>query len=246
MHFVDRKVFANAPIKTLANRNEKEQPKWLKHKKDGTKAPAGYWTKDAREKLMELFQFNCGYCGIYTEKGSDGEVDHYLPKSKDEKAEHIYDWNNYVWACHSCNSQKNNHYPLLNPCDKKDMKCIYFDTKTGQYQIYTYSDSSIIAKFELTVLHTKINRAKRPENRLRLYSNLDKQLNQLKAAIYELKVASLLGENEKEIQLKIKEEKKELEQTIKKEKNCGHFLLLIAFFIGEIPEKILTTLNLAS
>ena len=124
MHLVDREKFDSSPLKKLQELNNKYKSDWsiyniarAERKKPLPKEPSTAWNnKGIREPLMLLFLKNCGYCGRYTEIGNDGHVDHHFPTSLDLQADFIFDWNNYVWSCSSCNGLKSNNYPFLDPC----------------------------------------------------------------------------------------------------------------------------------
>src|ERR1700722_8336750 len=140
MHFVDRTLYLNPPTARLAILQTEEKPKWLAYKacvktkcKPAVPMPASKWNEDAiRIPLVKLFNFNCAYCGAYSDYNNDGEVDHFLPKALDDQADHIYSWDNYVWSCHSCNNLKRNNFPVLNPCIKQEMEVIYFNYLDGR------------------------------------------------------------------------------------------------------------------
>lgn len=180
MHFIDRTIFANAPIAELNQLHLEEQPKWLAYKAwlitkgvPIVNKPSGKWTKDSiRDPLTLLFKNNCAYCGDYSDKNNDGEVDHFLPKEIDSTASFIYAWDNFVWACHSCNNKKRSHHPLINPCDENETNEIYLHAVDGRYLVYSKASNDIKAKFKLTEEQTFINGKNCPQRR----RNINKQL----------------------------------------------------------------------
>jgi len=113
----------------------------------------------------------CGYCGRYIgyEEGTDkiifyGQVDHLISKSK--SAEHVYKWENYIWACTSCNKKKlekgynsdKKEITILNPCDSNEMK--FVDYKKGNYFINCKDDklkNKLDAKLSVTEDSTLLN-----------------------------------------------------------------------------------------
>ncbi len=220
MHFFDRNLFGDTPTKELEVLHKKEQPKWLlyksyikqnqEHKSNPevipkpvkVNKPSNYWINDSiRLPLIDFFKCNCGYCGIYCDKDSDGEVDHHFPKNLDTKAEKIYSWNNYVWSCHSCNNKKRNQSPLLDPCKKNEMDSIIFSPTSGNYDINSKVSVSpdIIDKYKLTVIYTFINGKKRPNTRRLIYKQMLNQHMPMLKTYYDS--LSLLVENTPEFDL---------------------------------------------
>ena len=129
MHRVDR----GPEPAGLAAVREAETPKWVKYYAGGRKKPKGKWTQFQPE-LAERFHGNCGYC----EAGCRGEVDHFRPKSG--FPERVYNWNNWVLACHDCNWLKGSQWPrdgYVDPCArrKSDRPEEYFTYDTVTCQI---------------------------------------------------------------------------------------------------------------
>ncbi|MBX7227915.1 MAG: HNH endonuclease [Chitinophagales bacterium] len=187
MHFVDRTLFLDAPLADLAAIEALEKPKWLAYKNwintgTGTRVvkPSGKWTHDSiRNPLTNLFKNNCAYCGGYSDKQNDGEVDHFFPKEKDTTGDYIYNWDNYVWACHSCNNLKNDNYPLINPCNKSEMAEIYFHHSDGRYLIKAAATQDLQDKYKLTDLKTFINGKIHPKKRLLISKQLSDYLSEV-------------------------------------------------------------------
>lgn len=118
----------------LGSVQRKYTPRWVKHYRDGlsTKPSDSKW-RDFHENVSNAFSSNCGYC----EELCNGEVDHFRPKSK--FPELVYEWNNWVLVCHTCNWKKSNHWPpagYVDPCTKSQRarpeSYFDFDTKTGE------------------------------------------------------------------------------------------------------------------
>ena len=83
--------------------------------------------------LSRAFQGICAYC----EEFCRGEVDHFRPKSRFPKL--VYDWSNWVLACHDCNRTKNDNWPssgYVDPCADIELefpeRYFDFDTQTGE------------------------------------------------------------------------------------------------------------------
>lgn len=107
--------------------------KWVEHYRDGTgtKPSDSYWGNFYTDLARSFFDL-CGYC----EEECRGEVDHFRPKSR--FPEHVYQWSNWVLACHSCNHRKRDGWPsggYVDPCAKtvaaRPEKFFDFDTTTG-------------------------------------------------------------------------------------------------------------------
>jgi uncharacterized protein (TIGR02646 family) len=110
MHYVDR---GKAPRK-LARIRAQLTPKWVASYPTGspTKPSDSRW-REFREALARAFNDICGYC----EEWCRGEVDHFRPKTRFPDL--VYDWNNWVFACNSCNLSKSDKWPedgYVAPC----------------------------------------------------------------------------------------------------------------------------------
>ena len=87
--------------------------------------------RDFHDDLEQRFFGLCGYC----EWIDKGEVDHFRPKSR--FPESVYDWSNWIFACHDCNQANHDKWPAggyVDPC-ATDESCrpeLYFtfDTQT--------------------------------------------------------------------------------------------------------------------
>ena len=89
-------------------------PKWVAFypERTGDEPKDTQWQKFS-DDLAISFRGACGYCEEYC----IGEVDHFKPKSKFPGL--VYEWSNWVFACHSCNANKWNKWPgrgYVNPC----------------------------------------------------------------------------------------------------------------------------------
>jgi uncharacterized protein (TIGR02646 family) len=129
MHWVDR---GSEPNRLAAVRS-RYTPRWVEHYRNGTgPRPGDSRWRDFRNDLGEVFFGLCGYC----ERASPGEVDHFRPKSK--FPELVYEWSNWVFACHTCNSAKREKWPsggYVDPCARsrsaRPDNFFVFDTGTG-------------------------------------------------------------------------------------------------------------------
>lgn len=130
MHFVAR----GPEPAGLKKYREKYTSDWVKYYEQGTGEKPGddYWRR-FHEKLGKAFSGLCGYC----EADCKGEVDHFRPKSRFPKR--VYQWSNWVFACHDCNNWKSEKWPkngYVDPCARirssRPERFFDFDLKTGE------------------------------------------------------------------------------------------------------------------
>ncbi len=248
MHFTDRTKFVSAPLAELNQLHLEEQPKWLAFKtwlkSKGTpivNKPSGKWTKDSiRDPLTSLFKNNCAYCGDYSDKNNDGEVDHFFPKELDTTASFIYAWDNYVWACHSCNNKKRSHHPLINPCDKNETNEVYLHSLDGRYLVYSKASFDIKAKFKLTEEQTYVNGKKCPQRRRNVKKQLETiYLNEIKlfTELYSIEFAKNPTSNDTiDVLAKLEKSKLDLKEFLQNE----DFVLMKIQTFEKYKEKNLT------
>lgn len=130
MHFVDR----GPEPATLKGIRSRRTPKWVgfyRHGK-GPKPTDSDWRSFVPE-LDKAFSGLCAYC----ESWPKGEVDHFQPKSR--FPEQVYEWSNWLFACHDCNQAKGDKWPAkgyVDPCAKsrqaRPESFFDFDTFTGE------------------------------------------------------------------------------------------------------------------
>lgn len=235
MHFIDRENAPKSAQNLLLKSNQKYKDKWKEYntaKKDNKKLPSkppSLWNDNIiRDELKTKFLKNCGYCGIHTDRGFEAEVDHFFPVSEDLDADFIYDWENYIWSCPSCNRKKSNNYPVLNPCSEEEMNQLYFHSADGRYLPFDSSNDDIKQKFLNTETHTFINGKNRPERREYMYRDV------LENHLSRIQIAFLLYEAEIEVKgADSIDAKKKLDLYKLKKQNffklirCGDFLKLI-------------------
>ncbi len=129
MHWVDR----GPEPADLESVRKRKTPKWISYYRDNTgpKPTDSDWRKFTDE-LGNRFSHLCGYC----EETTQGEVDHFRPKKI--FPESVYEWSNWIYACHTCNHRKGDMWPeggYVDPCagseeDKPD-KFFTFDLESG-------------------------------------------------------------------------------------------------------------------
>ncbi len=98
----------------------------------GTRPTDSRWT-DFKSDLEEIFAGLCAYCECLCR----GEVDHFQPKSIFPRL--VYDWANWLLACHDCNQAKLHKWPpggYVDPCatsiSGQPENFFDFDTLTGE------------------------------------------------------------------------------------------------------------------
>ena len=130
MHRVDR---GSEPSGLPPMRARYTQP-WVDFYDNGIgRKPNDTRWNDFREDLKQVFLGNCGYW----EHACPGETDHFQPKSKFPNL--VYEWTNWIWACHDCNHAKLDKWPeagYINPCESPSSdgpeKYFGFDLQTGE------------------------------------------------------------------------------------------------------------------
>ena len=98
----------------------------------GAKPSDDHW-RDFHSHLCRAFAGLCAYC----EERDKGVVDHFRPKSKFPAL--VYEWSNWLFACHSCNQAKRDKWPAsgyIDPCSdsppERPENFFRFDTTTGE------------------------------------------------------------------------------------------------------------------
>lgn len=105
---------------------------WVEHYQSGMgRRPSPRWAP-FRPALSSVFSGLCGYC----EEITRGEIDHFRPVSRFPAL--VYQWSNWILACHDCNHAKSNKWPedgYIDPCaavaSERPDQFFDFDTETG-------------------------------------------------------------------------------------------------------------------
>ena len=109
MHWVDR---GEEPPKLENVRSQYTQGWVERHQRQTGSWPTPRW-RPFHEDLCKVFYGLCGYC----EEVDKGEVDHFKPASKFPLL--VYEWSNWIFACHNCNQSKSSKWPtggFVDPC----------------------------------------------------------------------------------------------------------------------------------
>lgn len=252
MHFVDKST-VKVPEKLELYRKT-ETHLWVGYYKENKKTgkPPRKWRDlSILEVLANLFQHNCGYCGIGTDiklkldkkTKSDkhyytGEVDHYYPICYFPQK--VYEWDNYIWSCHDCNSPagKHNYYDpeclILNPCCRKDTDYLHFDCSRGTYRLKMKFEKDMVIKkrFQITEEKTFMNTDIRIKGRKNLFDRLQQLVKDIERYSL-LKDSGIPGITE-EYQEKHTNTVNQLIQCVKE---TTHFKLLVQEFFKFIQTK---------
>ena len=130
MHWVDRGPAPNG----LNHVRIIYTPRWVDYYRHST-GPRPNDTRwlEFKPNLKEVFFGLCAYCECVCR----GEVDHFQPKSI--FPERVYDWTNWLLACHDCNQAKLYKWPsggYVDPCatltSEYPENFFEFDTLTGE------------------------------------------------------------------------------------------------------------------
>ena len=130
MHWVDR----GPEPQGLAELRARRTRDWIRYykQKRGRKPTDSHWLR-FRDELSGKFCFLCGYC----EEECKAEIDHFRPKSRNPEL--VYVWENWVYACHSCNHAKGDKWAgfgYVDPCAKtrsaRPENYFDFDVVTGR------------------------------------------------------------------------------------------------------------------
>lgn len=130
MHAVDR---GDEPA-GLERIRRQLTPRWVDHYRRGRVKPTDARWRDFQRQLAARFRDICGYC----EELCKGEVDHFQPKSRFPVL--VYEWTNWILACHTCNGAKLEKWPscgYVDPCARRGTEYpeAYFDFHTPTAEI---------------------------------------------------------------------------------------------------------------
>lgn len=131
---------------------------WVEHHQSGTGNPPNPRWRPFRPDLSRAFSSLCGYC----EEITRGEIDHFRPVSKFPAL--VYQWSNWILACHDCNHAKSNKWPgdgYIDPCAVvaagRPEQFFDFDTETGYLRPKTGLRASASAKTSRMIKDLDLN-----------------------------------------------------------------------------------------
>jgi len=128
---------------------EQDSARWLDEFRDAQLTASQFWAKVARRKAMknyvqQLHQaclHKCAFCESQPKTTSSLQVEHYRPKGNQKFEALMFEWENWLSSCASCNSQKGQHFPfchgepcLINPSTENPAKHISFQGETVLYK----------------------------------------------------------------------------------------------------------------
>lgn len=128
------RVYRGAEPSGLRTIRHRYTQRWVDFYQNGLgRKPSDRKWIDFRKDLKQVFSGVCGYC----ERTCSGETDHFRPTSLSPRL--VYEWTNWIWACHDCNHAKSNKWPkggYINPCASSSSrgpeKFFEFDLRTGE------------------------------------------------------------------------------------------------------------------
>ncbi len=165
MHGVDRGPEPNGLGKIRACYT----PRWVQYytKGVGRKPTDSHW-RSFHDDLERVFGGLCAYC----EEITNGEVDHFRPKSKFPDL--VYCWSNWLFACHDCNQAKSSSWPAggyVDPCamSKSDRPECYFafDVQAGVILANPSLSPRLRQKAQRTIHDLRLNDFHHLKNRVK-------------------------------------------------------------------------------
>ena len=176
---------------------DKYTPRWVRYYRNGTgRKPSDSKWRRFHPDLWNVFFGICGYC----EQECKGEVEHFRPKSR--FPERVYEWENWVLACHVCNNMKSGKWPAggyVDPCAKsrtaRPESYFDFDTTTGEILPTANLSAARRRKAERMIADLRLNEHHHLKARARWISVLsdvldDQDANDLRARRFANAVAS--------------------------------------------------------
>ena len=164
MHRVDRGPEPNG----LAVIRSHFTPGWVSHyrHRTGPHPSDSRWTS-FRPYLNGVFSGSCAYC----EEWCRGEVEHFRPRSR--FPELVYEWSNWLLACHDCNHAKGPKWPpggYIDPCARSSAaypeRFFDFDLSTGDLITKSGMSAARRAKAKRTIRDLGLNEIQHQKNRL--------------------------------------------------------------------------------
>ena len=166
MHWVD----LGTEPRGLGQIRQVYTPRWIQYYRDGAGAkPTDSRWREFHNELQQRFDSLCGYC----ECTCKGELDHFRPKSR--FPESVYEWSNWIFACHDCNQAKGDKWPIegyVDPCSVSEFSrpetYFTFDTKTGEVLPFAELDDGRFDKAQRMIEDLRLNAWHHLEKRVAL------------------------------------------------------------------------------
>lgn len=118
----------SAHVSTLLQQRKQKGTKWNSRNPSRIAADA-----EINTTLQQAFSGKCGYCESIEAK----TIDHFWPQSRYEQ--HVWDWDNFILACHVCQGHKAEHSPLnengfqmINPREEEPLRYLRINTLSGK------------------------------------------------------------------------------------------------------------------
>ncbi len=155
MHWVDR----GPEPGSLAGIRGTYTPRWIEYygNRLGGRPTDSRW-RNFIDELRQAFAGICGYC----EEFDKGEVDHFRPKSTFPDL--VYEWSNWIFACHTCNQAKSDKWPTegyIDPCAESESNrpenYFTFNTRNGAIVPLRDLDTGTFEKAQQMISDLKLN-----------------------------------------------------------------------------------------
>lgn len=181
MHWVDRGPEPEA----LDSIRSQYTPRWVEHFRYGTAPrPSDSRWGEFRADLSRIFSNLCAYC----EELCRGEVEHFRPRSR--FPEKVYEWRNWLLACHDCNHAKGKQWPsggYIDPCARsrpaRPENFFEFDVLTGEIITKAGLNSARRMKATHMIDDLRLNEIQHRQKRLTRIAIIDMILSQKPAVI---------------------------------------------------------------
>ncbi len=166
MHWVNR---GQEPSRLEAIRSQ-FTPRWVEYypSRSGSRPTDTRW-RDFHNDLSRAFHGLCAYC----EEPDKGEVDHFRPVSRCPNL--VYEWTNWVFACHNCNQSKSNKWPsdgYIDPCAEEESERpeYFFDFNTTNGRLIPKESITIMNQQKTRQMIDDLNLNATHHLQMRLYS----------------------------------------------------------------------------
>ncbi len=151
-----------------------------KQQKNPEYSPSTFWTlvrkrkamKQYTEILFNAFRNKCAFCESKVKHVSPEHIEHYRPKEKDKFPELMFNWENWLLSCPTCNTNKGTKFPY---CDDGE-PCFLEPTVDEPGEHLDFLRAQILSRTnrgEKTVQEIGLNRESLTANRARWLMTVD-------------------------------------------------------------------------